>query len=124
MQSMASFTRTTQLALLLAIFALTGCATQKTLYAWNDYSPQVYQYLKEGGGSADGQVLALEKGIEQASAQNAKLPPGYYAHLGLLYLNTGHSDQAIAAWNREKELFPESAQYIDYLMNIDPAPNI
>ncbi|GAB2460477.1 DUF4810 domain-containing protein [Comamonas humi] len=111
------FARCGRWALLLALCGLAGCATQKSLYAWNGYQPQVYQYLKEGGESADGQILALEKGIELAAAQNAQLPPGYYAHLGLLYLNTGHGDQAVAAWNREKDLFPESGQYIDYLMN-------
>ena len=46
----------------------------------------------------------------------AQLPPGYQAHLGLLYLNTGRTNQALAAWEQEKKQFPESAPYIDYLV--------
>ena len=46
-----------------------------------------------------------------------KVPPGYHAHLGLLYLNAGKTDQALAAWQQEKNLFPESTKYIDFLIS-------
>ena len=97
--------------------ALTGCATKpQTLYSWNSYGDHVYSYLKSEA-SPEEQILAMEKGIQLASAKQQTLPPGYYVHLGLMYLNTGRSDQALNAWNHEKQVFPESVPYIDYLIN-------
>lgn len=95
---------------------LAGCAAPKTLYSWNGYQTQVYSYLKSDAPAPDDQILALERGVQQAAGSHAALPPGYQAHLGLLYLNAGRTDQALTAWEQEKKQFPESAQYIDYLV--------
>jgi hypothetical protein len=95
---------------------LTGCAGPQSLYSWNGYGNHVYNYLKHEA-DPESQILALEKGIQQASAKGQALPPGYYAHLGLLYLNTARTDQAVNAWQHEKQLFPESTAYMDYLLN-------
>ena len=97
--------------------ALTACATApSSLYSWNGYSNHVYSYLKNEA-SPEEQVLAMEKGVQEAGAKGRALPPGYYAHLGLMYLNSGRTDQALNAWAHEKASFPESAPYIDYLIN-------
>lgn len=96
---------------------LAGCAAPKTLYSWNGYQTQVYSYLKSDAPAADDQILALEQGVQQAAGASAALPPGYQAHLGLLYLHAGRTDQALAAWELEKEQFPESAPYINYLVS-------
>lgn len=95
---------------------LAGCAAPQPLYSWNGYPTQVYSHLKNEGGSSEEQILVLEKGISQSAAKNAALPPGYQAHLGLLYLNTGRTDDALQAWEKEKKSFPESTQFIDYLI--------
>lgn len=86
------------------------------LYSWNGYSDHVYSYLKHEA-APEAQVLAMEEGIQKAQARSQALPPGYYAHLGLMYLNTGRTDQALDAWAQEKQRFPESAPYIDYLIH-------
>jgi hypothetical protein len=105
------------LAALCLLATLTGCAGPKQLYSWNGYQLQVYAHLKnDGKSSPEEQIIELEKGIQQAAAKGAQVPPGYHAHLGLLYLNTGRTDQALAAWNQEKALFPESTKYIDFLI--------
>lgn len=105
------------LAALCQLATLAGCAGPKQLYAWNGYQTQVYAHLKnDGKSSPEEQIIELEKGIQQAAAKGTQVPPGYHAHLGLLYLNTGRTDQALAAWNQEKALFPESTKYIDFLI--------
>lgn len=100
----------------LALVALTGCASPpQSLYSWHGYSDHVYSYLK-GGASPEQQMLAMEQAIAQAKPEQPPLPPGYYAHLGLMYLNAGATDRALDAWAEEKRRFPESAPYIDYLI--------
>ncbi len=106
------------LAALCLLATLAGCAGPKPLYSWNGYQPQVYAYLKnDGKQSPEEQIIALEKGVQLAAAKGVQVPPGYHAHLGLLYINTGRTDQALAAWNQEKALFPESTKYIDFLIS-------
>lgn len=96
---------------------LGGCAAPKPIYAWGDYQNQVYDHLKGQGKGPEQQIIELEKDREQAAATGAASPPGYNAHLGLLYLNTGKTEQAVQLWNKEKALFPESSKYIDFLLN-------
>jgi hypothetical protein len=102
---------------LISAIGLTGCAGPQPLYAWNGYQTQVYAHFKAQGNGPEEQIIALEEGAQKAAAKGAKLPPGYHAHLGLLYLNTGRTDQAVAALNQEKAQFPESTKYIDFLLN-------
>lgn len=103
-------------ALVLAVVAgLTGCATQpRSLYQWEGYQPQVYQYLK--GESPDQQIAAMEKDLQTISAKGNHAPPGFHAHLGMLYSISGRPDQVLAQFEDEKKLFPESATYIDFLL--------
>ena len=48
----------TVLATLALATLLVGCAAPKTLYSWNGYQTQVYQYLKSDGPAAEEQILA------------------------------------------------------------------
>ena len=104
------------LTLALALSAvLTGCATApKTLYQWDGYQPQVYQYLK--GESPVQQIAEMEKSLALISAKGNSVPPGFHAHLGMLYSITGKSDQVATQFEDEKKLFPESSAYMDFLL--------
>ncbi|MBP1207514.1 hypothetical protein JOD97_005594 [Duganella sp. 1411] len=110
-------TKNLKRAALLALAAgvLTGCATPpKTMYQWEGYQPQVYQYLK--GESPDQQIAAMEKDLQTISAKGNNVPPGFHAHLGMLYSVAGKPDQVVAQFEDEKKLFPESAAYMDFLL--------
>ncbi len=94
---------------------LTGCASPpKTLYQWEGYQPQVYEYLK--GESPEQQIAAMEKDLQTISAKGSMAPPGFHAHLGMLYSIAGKPDQVVAQFEDEKKLFPESAAYMDFLL--------
>lgn len=94
---------------------LSGCASApKTLYGWDGYQPQVYQHFK--GESPDQQIAEMEKALQTISAKGASVPPGFHAHLGMLYSITGKQDQMVAQFEDEKKLFPESAAYMDFLL--------
>jgi hypothetical protein len=100
---------------LLAGLLLVGCAEQQTLYQWEGYQQQVYQYLQ--GGSKEEQVEVLEADLQKIKAKDGAVPPGYHAQLGLLYSSLGKEDQMIQQFQTEKALFPESATYMDFLLN-------
>ncbi len=94
---------------------LAGCAAgPKSMYQWEGYQPQVYEYFK--GESKEAQVAELERGLEKIKSANGAVPPGYHAQLGLLYSNLGKDDQMVQEFQTEKALFPESGAYIDFLM--------
>ncbi|RRS03767.1 DUF4810 domain-containing protein [Aquabacterium soli] len=96
---------------------LVGCAAPKPLYQWEGYQAQVYNYLRaQGSTGPEAQIAALEQGFQKIRAQGGTPPPGYHAHLGLLYLQVGKDDQAVQELRTEKALFPESAGYMDFLL--------
>ncbi|EMD9443050.1 DUF4810 domain-containing protein [Burkholderia cepacia] len=100
-----------------AAMLLAGCAAPTTppLYQWNGYQPQVYEYFK-GQSSPQQQIDALEKALQEIRAKGNKPPPGFHAHLGMLYASVGNGQQATQSFEAEKALFPESAPYMDFLM--------
>lgn len=107
---------TPRLALLVAACSLLAACAQapKTLYQWEGYQPQVYEHFK--GQSPQQQITELEKGLERIAAKGNVPPPGYRAHLGMLYAETGRDDLALQQLQAEKAAFPESAVYIDFLL--------
>lgn len=105
-----------KLALMLtAVATVAGCQTApQPLYQWESYQPQVYEYFK--GEPKEAQVEALERDLQKINASGRKAPPGYHAHLGMLYLSLGKDDQMVQEFRIEKALFPESASYMDFLL--------
>jgi len=100
---------------LLSCVLLTACNTApKPLYQWESYQPQVYEYFK-GQASAE-QITILERDLQKIRASGNKVPPGYHAQLGMLYASLGKEDQVVQEFETEKELFPESSAYMDFLM--------
>lgn len=106
----------TAILALLAGLVLGACATPPQLYYWGNYEPQVYENLRKEGRSTADQIVALEKTVQQAKAANKPLPPGFQAHLGMLYLAEGKSEQMRLLLENEKAAFPESAGFMDFLL--------
>lgn len=105
------------LPLWLAASLLGGCASgPQTLYDWDQYQPRVYQYFQGDESSLEEQIAGLEENIQQAHAKGRAVPPGFHAHLGLLYARLGREDQVRQQFETEKRLFPESAPFMDFLL--------
>lgn len=100
---------------LAAAVALTGCATNKPLYGWGQYEPQIYEYFK--GESPEQQIVTLEAHLGETESKGEKIPPGFYAHLGLLYAKVGKDAEFRTMLEKEKQLYPESSTYINNLNN-------
>jgi len=105
-------------AALIAPALLVGCASQpKQLYMWGSFPKIQYEALQGNLGTATDKIAAMDAHAEKARASNAALPPGFRAHLGMLNLSEGNVDRARQLWIEEKTVFPESASYIDQLLN-------
>lgn len=106
----------------IAALLLSGCATQQhALYHWGDYQTQQYAYFKGEKGPEDS-IPLLEKIREEAKAGGKSVPPGLQAHLGMLYGQTGHTDKFEQNLAAERQQFPESAAYLDFLLKKKPKP--
>jgi hypothetical protein len=114
---MASFAAKTITAAMLAVVFM-GCATAPDdHYHWGSYEDALYDmYLKPGNASLTDQILRMEEQIEQADAKGKPVPPGLHAHLGYLYANDGDNSAAVIHFQREKETFPESTDFIDGIL--------
>lgn len=105
--------------LLLVLFTatmLSACVTPpKPLYYHGEQAEAVYSYLKADLSIGD-QILLMEQTMQKAKANNLALAPGFHAHLGMLYFESGNTSGGVEQFELEKSLFPESSKYLDYLL--------
>lgn len=103
--------------LVLAAFLMSGCAGQKPMYEYGNYSESYYQ-LKQNGDAETTTAwkTSLEESIEKSNAQAIRVPPGINANLGYLYLKVNDTDKAVSFFNAEKSLYPESTVFMDKLI--------
>lgn len=103
------------IALLGAVLTLAACATRPSpLYNWGPYEKQVYAHFQNE--SPEEQILILEKHAQETQANGKQLPPGFRAHLGLLYSKVGREGDFVTALEQEKSAFPESSVYVANLL--------
>ena len=97
---------------------LSGCGTwssnDRDIYSWGSYEKQIYSYLD--GENRDSLLLQFQRELEVIKSSNKKAPPGFFAHLGLLYAETGQEAEAFSCFIIEKSLFPEAAPFMDFLL--------
>ena len=94
--------------------ALTSCQNQRSFYTWGSYEQSVRELTRpDGVPDVDAQIQVLSQQIERTRLENGRIPPGLHAHVGFLYSLRGDFDTAQAAFESERELFPESAAFID-----------
>jgi hypothetical protein len=104
-------------AAIAAAGVLAGCAqTPSRLYHWEGFQDQLYRYFSADKSSHEEQLRVLGAQVEKARASGAALPPGFRAHLAMLYLQLGRDGEARQELEAEKVNFPESAPYMDFLL--------
>jgi len=105
----------------IALLVLLGACASKDnmLYHWGSYPDQIYEgfQIESGNASPDKQLQKLQEEQQKAVSKGKALPPGFRAHMGYLYFQTGQTDQAAMAFEAEKKHFPESATYMDFALN-------
>jgi hypothetical protein len=99
------------------LILLAGCAERPTRYAWGSYEELIYvTYAAPGKVPTETQIARLEDDQLKATAKNKPMPPGWHAHLGYLYAQTGRVDLAEQQLLVEKQAFPESTVFVDRLL--------
>jgi len=100
---------------LICLLFLTGCAQKGPMYSWGGYEAQTYKYFK--GEPPEAQLIELEKQMAEAKDKGLALPPGFHAHMALLYEKTGKSVEMRQMFETEKRLYPESSILINNILN-------
>jgi hypothetical protein len=89
-----------------AALTLTGCATNR-LYTWGNYDDMLYRQYKDPAQALDMRTK-LEAHVAQLEQNRQKVPPGIYAEIGTLYLQSNDKVKAVSYYRKEHDLWPES----------------
>ncbi len=102
-----------------AISVLSACvAPNPPLYRWGAYEDIIYTGYKDPGSSDPvSDAALLEADMERTASEGKQVPPGVRIHLGYLYFAQGRDDEARAMFETEREVFPESAVFVDGLLS-------
>lgn len=112
-----TITRSSMTMVLLACSVLGGCASkQPTLYQWEGYQNNVDAYFRTDKLSSVAQTQLMEEDLQKIRMGGGAVPPGYYAHLGLLYGKQGNLDKFAEQMYAEKKQYPESVAFMDFLL--------
>lgn len=104
----------------LGIVLLSGCASSH-LYEWGDYDEWLYENYKSPKNDEElyTDLSALIEKYERRKNPGTKpMAPGLYAEYGFLLMRRGESERAIVYYNKEKALWPESAVFMDSMIQV------
>ncbi len=101
------------------VLVLSGCANtvkEPPLYGWRNYEKNLDAHFRSDKSSPDDQLSSMLDDRQQIEAASQALPPGYRAHLGLLYGRRGDLEGLRQNIEAEKQQFPESSGFMDFLL--------
>jgi len=107
------------ISLIICASSVTACQkSQPPLYHYIDYSESYYAYKKDMSAES---LLKLQQSMEEAielagQSRSGRVPPGMYANVGYIYLKSGKSQEAISSFTKEKNIYPESAHFMDLMI--------
>ena len=106
------------IAIATALVVLSGCASQVTEAGdyWGNYANTLYVYAKEPSDETLAKhVEELNEIIVESNERELKVPPGIYAELGYIEAKTGDDAAALAHYEAEMSLYPESRIFLERL---------
>ncbi|MFC3076985.1 DUF4810 domain-containing protein [Phenylobacterium terrae] len=89
---------------------LGACATTTSRFEWGGYEAALYGYAKKPELRPQYRE-ALEKAIDRGRRTN-RIAPGLLAELGFICLEDGDATTALALFEEEMRLFPESRSFL------------
>jgi hypothetical protein len=103
------------LASAVALAALAACAPP-THYQWGAYEPSLYSFYKHPD-QADDYTAQLQKAIDRGEAEG-HVAPGLHAEYGYMLMSAGKNADAVAQFQAEKQLWPESTVLMDHMIKL------
>lgn len=108
----------TRILFFIALIFFVGCSNNvNTLYYWDQVYPKVVYEDISKNIEPDMGIQILTDYINKAQSTNKQVPPGVYAQIGLFYTKKGDFGHANQYFLKEKELYHESKEYIDFLIS-------
>jgi hypothetical protein len=95
------------LAILAMALATGACTGPRSYYHWGSYNEALYAHYR-APQERQAWIEALKTTILEAEQASEKVPPGIYAEYGYALFEEGQGPQAIAYFEKEKALWPES----------------
>ena len=105
-----------KIILMSLLVILTGCKTVEPIYYHGNYHDVVYSYFNADEITLENQITDINTTILNAESKGKPIAPGIHAHLGMLYFETGNTSEGVKHFEIEKQLYPESIHYVDFLM--------
>ncbi len=101
----------------LALLCASCTNTPKSLYSWNDYENASYSYYKDQTPESSEKLMKTYQAmINNPKGSRKVAPPGIHAEYGYLLLQNNKKDEGLAMFQKEKELYPQSAIFMDRLI--------
>jgi hypothetical protein len=97
-----------------SLLLLSACATPSR-FEWGQYEAGLYNYSKHPDKRAQ-YIETLENAISKGKETN-RLAPGLLAELGYLKMQDGDSASAIALFEEEMRMFPESRPFLGKMVS-------
>jgi hypothetical protein len=100
-----------------ALGLMAGCKTvTEAGYYWGDYSQTLYNYTKAPSDETLLEHMSeLERIIEESGERELRVPPGIHAELGYIKSRQGEDALALAHYESEMRLYPESRVFLERL---------
>jgi hypothetical protein len=104
-------------SVLTAAWLLSACAAHPTTYNWGTYNTSLYAYYKDPA-KVDALLASMQAIIDGAAKGKGAIPPGIYAEYGYLQMQRGNDAAAVAAFQQEKQHWPESTVFMDQMLKL------
>jgi hypothetical protein len=102
--------------LIIGFIFLGGCASNKNIYYWGDYSETLYAFKKNPDDkTAAAHKKMLLKIIDESPKKNKQVPPGVFAEYGYMLIQEGKGEEGMPYLDKEATVYPESVVFIQRL---------
>ena len=103
---------------MLVLTAFTLCSVSElTLYSWYGYEEAAYKEAKLHTEKTHKNLMKVyEKMSKKQRGVRKTVPPGFYAEYGRELFKLGKKEEALKAFEKELELYPESKTLVSRLI--------
>ncbi len=102
-------------AALVFVLLASACAP-RTHYVWGNYENALYRYYQTPANPQP-YIAALKSAVVRGDAAG-RTAPGLHAEYGYMLLTQHHPRQAVAQFEAEKKLWPESGRLMDRMITV------